>query len=82
MVPVAQWIARWTSNPKVVGSNPTRDEASMKEQFIFTVLRMDNTNKSQRVQLFVDHGSVIAMVTDSWPASHDFEPSATEDMPV
>ena len=25
-VPVAQWIARWTSNPKVVGSNPTRDE--------------------------------------------------------
>jgi hypothetical protein len=24
-VPVAQWIARWTSNPKVVGSIPTRD---------------------------------------------------------
>ena len=23
---VAQWIARWTSNPKAVGSNPTRDE--------------------------------------------------------
>ena len=21
--PVAQWIARWTSNPKVVGSSPT-----------------------------------------------------------
>ena len=25
-VPVAQWIARWTSNPKAVGSNPTRDD--------------------------------------------------------
>ena len=25
-VSVAQWIARRTSNPKVVGSNPTRDE--------------------------------------------------------
>ena len=24
-VPVAQRIARWTSNPKVVGSIPTRD---------------------------------------------------------
>ena len=26
MVSVAQWIARRTSNPKVVGSNPTRDK--------------------------------------------------------
>ena len=26
MVPVAQWIARWTSNPEVVGSNPTGDD--------------------------------------------------------
>lgn len=25
-VPVAQWIARWTSNPEVVGSNPTGDD--------------------------------------------------------
>ena len=25
LVPVAQWIARWTSNPKVPGSNPGRD---------------------------------------------------------
>ena len=24
-VPVAQWIARWTFNPKVPGSNPGRD---------------------------------------------------------
>jgi hypothetical protein len=23
---VAQWIARWTSNPKVVGSSPTVDD--------------------------------------------------------
>ena len=26
VVPLAQRIARWTSNPKVVGSTPTRDE--------------------------------------------------------
>ena len=25
IVPVAQWIARRTSNPEVVGSSPTRD---------------------------------------------------------
>ena len=25
LVPVAQWIARWTSNPKVLGSTPSRD---------------------------------------------------------
>ena len=25
-VPVAQWIARWTSNPKVAGSNPAGDK--------------------------------------------------------
>ena len=25
-VPVAQWIARWTSNPKVPGSSPGRDD--------------------------------------------------------
>ena len=24
-VPVAQWIARWTSNPEVAGSNPAGD---------------------------------------------------------
>ena len=26
LVPVAQWIARWTSNPKVAGSNPAGDK--------------------------------------------------------
>ena len=26
VVSVAQWIARWTSNPKVPGSNPGSDE--------------------------------------------------------
>ena len=26
-VPVAQWIARWTSNPEVAGSNPAGDDA-------------------------------------------------------
>ena len=28
-VPVAQWIARWTSNPKVPGSNPGRDASTL-----------------------------------------------------
>ena len=26
IVPLAQWIARWTSNPKVLGSTPRWDE--------------------------------------------------------
>ena len=26
VVPLAQWIARWTSNPKVLGSTPRWDE--------------------------------------------------------
>ena len=26
VVPMAQWKARWTSNPKVVGSSPTGDD--------------------------------------------------------
>ena len=25
LVPLAQWIARWTSNPKVLGSTPRWD---------------------------------------------------------
>ena len=24
-VPIAQWIARWTSNPEAAGSNPAED---------------------------------------------------------
>ena len=28
LVPVAQWIARRTSNPKVLGSTPSRDATS------------------------------------------------------
>ena len=28
-VPVAQWIARWTSNPKVAGSNPAGDSTTI-----------------------------------------------------
>ena len=30
-VPIAQWIARWTSNPEVVGSNPTGDDIFLQE---------------------------------------------------
>ena len=37
-VPVAQWIARWTSNPKVAGSNPAGDKLF----FIFSTLNFLN----------------------------------------
>ena len=33
-VPVAQWIARRTSNPEVVGSSPTRDAISFCKNII------------------------------------------------
>lgn len=39
-VPVAQRIARWTSNPKVVGSIPARDESKF-----FFITRSINMNK-------------------------------------
>ena len=32
-VPVAQWIARWTSNPKVPGSNPGGDANFFSAEF-------------------------------------------------
>ena len=33
-VPVAQWIARWTSNPKVAGSNPAGDKDLLNFNFL------------------------------------------------
>ena len=39
-VPVAQWIARWTSNPKVPGSNPGRDAKYFLTIFNFHLLRI------------------------------------------
>ena len=36
-VPVAQWIARWTSNPKVPGSNPGRDANNNFWPFCFSI---------------------------------------------
>ena len=44
-VPVAQWIARWTSNPKVVGSNPTGDAK------IFICFKL----RANSLQHFVEH---------------------------
>ena len=37
-VPVAQWIARWTSNPKVPGSNPGRDAFLLLLSTLFRIL--------------------------------------------
>ena len=39
-VPVAQWIARWTSNPKVPGSNPGRDTSLHFDAHISYVLHL------------------------------------------
>ena len=45
LVPVAQWIARWTSNPKVAGSNPAGD----KDLFKFLDLIPKNSRRSKRI---------------------------------
>ena len=45
-VPVAQWIARWTSNPKVAGSNPAGDKLF----FIFSTLNFLN-EKGTKLQI-------------------------------
>ena len=47
MVPIAQWIARWTSNPEVVGSNPTGDDvfASDVHSTILFYLRLTSKNQ-------------------------------------
>ena len=29
---MAQWIARWTSNPEAAGSNPVEDDLLLKER--------------------------------------------------
>jgi hypothetical protein len=41
-VPVAQWIARWTSNPKVPGSNPGRNEINFLHQRIFIICILEH----------------------------------------
>ncbi len=38
-IPVAQWIARWTSNSKAVGSSPTGDEMLI-FVYLFFLLRV------------------------------------------
>ena len=37
-VPVAQWIARWTSNPEAVGSNPTGDVLNVILKYVDFIL--------------------------------------------
>ena len=49
-VPVAQWIARWTSNPKVAGSNPAGDKYILFFNFknpYLTVLKKDQLYHSK-----------------------------------
>lgn len=58
-VPVAQWIARWTSNPKVVGSTPTRDAYFFSFFFYFSE-NMILTNTNYRIiELTVLHKFII-----------------------
>ena len=40
LVPVAQWIARWTSNPKVAGSNPAGDNHNIFFRFRIFILML------------------------------------------
>ena len=51
MVPIAQWIARWTSNPEVVGSNPTGDDvfASDVHSTILFYLRLTSKNQISEI---------------------------------
>ena len=42
VVPVAQWIARWTSNPKVPGSNPGRDASTFLPILLLFQLLVDS----------------------------------------
>ena len=44
LVPVAQWIARWTSNPKVAGSNPAGDNQISFFSFLEFKMAFDDEN--------------------------------------
>ena len=43
IAPVAQWIARWTSNPKVAGSSPAGGEQIVTLVFYITYITNDRT---------------------------------------
>ena len=51
-VSVAQWIARWTSNPEVAGSNPAGDEFLVSHEI--TLFHGDEFLVSHEITLF--HG--------------------------
>ena len=46
--PVAQWIARWTSNPKVVGSSPTWGKTFRFAQHSFMSFYFQDVEENQQ----------------------------------
>ena len=68
-VPLAQRIARWTSNPKVLGSIPRWDEKS----FDFLMLA---TNDQQTFWIYPSHSflSVVVITCASHAQGRRFEP--------
>ena len=52
IVPIAQWIARWTSNPEVVGSNPTGDEIFVLILNVFKIIAYKSTSLALSLTLY------------------------------
>ena len=50
-VPVAQWIARWTSNPKVPGSNPGRDTKIILMLIIIKVINVSQHDRARDYEM-------------------------------
>ena len=68
-VPLAQWIARWTSNPKVLGSTPRWDD----DFFLFSWLLCDMAlpEVQARISSFL---SVAVITCASHAQGRRFEP--------
>ncbi|GFX62798.1 DUF4817 domain-containing protein [Trichonephila clavipes] len=49
-IPVAQWIARWTTNPKVVVSNPTWDGLLYKNGYVKSLVYADKPQKLDHLE--------------------------------
>ena len=74
-VPLAQRIARWTSNPKVLGSIPRWDEKS----FDFLMLA---TNDQQTFWIYPSHSflSVVVITCASHAQGRRFEPGRKQSL--
>ena len=69
-VPLAQWIARWTSNPKVLGSTPRWDDNFFS---LFSQSACDMEAKEQPTNITSFH-SVAVITCASHAQGRRFEP--------